>query len=320
LKRFIPPILLGGFIVALFVAIQGGGNIGLAGQADPRQAEQVASNLQAPPESPVWECIAITQGDAVNDAIVLETANFGFDYVVVNRPEFFCEAIILTLTNTPPTTTAEERILVCYSIRRGDDPDDPAILDSSPLFPVADGGFDGPPDVNTGDDVQVRRSTHFCEEGTKALELDNTIPGTQYDEPYGELGTDAIWQCFTLEQGQDPNDRVFLWSNNFGMDQATVRASSMFCEPAVKCLEGEACDAGTFPEEEVLQCFRVPDGHKLEEERVLLETDNFGEDAVQMRNTSTICAPATKISSIELLEITLPTTGPAPVSSNRTNR
>ena len=298
MKRFIPPILLGGFIVALFVAIQGGAP-GLAGQKDPASAEPVTANLQAALQG--YECIAIVHGDVSNEAIVLQTPNFGFDYVVVVKPEFFCETALKFPSGSPEIRDPEEvRILVCYSIRRGDDPDDPITLDT-----ISFSGNDGGP---AGDQVDVRRATIMCEEGTKR----RFIRGDGFDDPVGTTDTVAIWECFTLEKGEVPNQRALLVTDNFGPDEVIILGSNLMCEPAQKFLnDNVGTTAGVFPDEPVLQCYTLQGGVSLEEQPLILETGNFGDDRVDMRNGSKWCEPAVKTSYIVDFEITLPTI-PAP--------
>jgi hypothetical protein len=308
LKRFIPPILLGGFIVALFVAIQGGGSVGLAGQSDTRQVEYVVAQ-QAAPEPVNWECMAIVHGDGLDgDPYVLETLTFGFDWVVPHQADFFCETAVKT-TSSEPTQLPEPRIWVCYAIRRGADPDDPISLLTN-NFTGGDGDEDGGADED-GDQVFVRRSTHLCEEGSKTTFLRNG----DVDQEFGNSESGIVYQCFTIEGGQDPSQVFWLHTANWGADDVRVRQSNMMCEPAVKYEEsGGGTVAGAFPAEPVMQCYRIEGGVRRENVPVRLETLNFDEDDVQMRSATRMCESATLESFIVDFDITLPTIpiGPQP--------
>ena len=301
MQRFLAPILLSGVILGLLVAI-GGGNVGLAREGFPDPADRASLNQGGP--TPAWECIGVVHGDNQNEPVVLETQNFGFDYVVVNRIEFFCESALKTETELATTTTGE-RILVCYSILRGDDPNDPVTL-------VTD-NFEG-------DDVNVRRATYMCEEGTKARVLESTTndEGEQVVDKDNPLFGHALgtlsghdWECFTPENGNDPNQEFYLYTANFGSDEVDVRRSGLMCEQALKfrlLLQPGALQVQfPFEPEPILQCFRIIGGVKLEEELILLKTENFGEDRVQMRNGSLMCENADKTSYLEDFDIT---TGP----------
>ena len=302
MQRFFPPILLSGVILGLLVAI-GGGNVGLARETAPDPVDRAPLNVNGVAQ--VWECIAIVHGDSQNEPVVLETANFGFDYVEVNRPEFFCESAVKSNVDSffEPD---DQRILVCFSIRRGDDPNDPVTLDT-----------DNFPD----DDVWVRRATYMCEEGAKFRVEESTTndegeevvdkDDPRFGNPFGNA-TGIVWECFTLENGNDPDQEFYLSTQNFGVDRVTVRKSGLMCEPALKSRLLRVSSVGpaqvaVFPDEDILQCFRIIGGVKLEEELLLLGTQNFGEDRVQMRNGSMMCEPAEKTSYLEDFDIT---TGP----------
>jgi len=254
--------------------------------------------------------MAIVHGDDLGgDPYVLETLTFGFDWVVPHQADFFCETAVKTTSSATPTQPLETRIWVCYAIRRGADPDDPISLLTN-NFTGGDGDEDGGADTD-GDQVFVRRSTHLCEEGSKTTFQRNGLE----DETFGNSESGIVYQCFTIEGGQDPSQVFWLHTENWGADDVRVRQSNMMCEPAVKYEEGGGGTvAGAFPAEPVMQCYRIEGGVRRENVPVRLETDNFDEDDVQMRSATRMCEAATLESFIVDFDITLPTIPNGPVS------
>lgn len=104
-----------------------------------------------------------------------------------------------------------------------------------------------------------------------------------------------VFECFDLDQGQDPMKPVMLATDNFGKDVVNVRTSDMMCESAFKYRE---IPPGTKPAppdtKEALQCFRVQKGQDPND-GAILTTQNFGPDAVQVRTSTRMCESAIKI-------------------------
>ena len=75
-----------------------------------------------------------------------------------------------------------------------------------------------------------------------------------------------VFTCFSLSQGQDPNQAVMLDTNNFGKDVVTVRTSNMMCESAFKYRQVVPGTKPVPPQlNAVLQCFRLQKGQDPDE-------------------------------------------------------
>jgi hypothetical protein len=130
------------------------------------------------------------------------------------------------------------------------------------------------------DEVTVRRGVQYCEIASKNDE-GAEIP--------------AAYLCHTITGGQDPNLDVFMLTENFGEDEATIRAATTLCRPALKQLCDGPYDCSTDPTEEfgILElpyfyCLNLTGGNDPNRQ-VELETPNFGEDDVTVRRSTRIC-------------------------------
>jgi hypothetical protein len=151
----------------------------------------------------------------------------------------------------------------CFNITDGNDPNEPVSA-----YTLDFGS----------DDFTVRRATQFCEIATK--------DGT------GDMTTVARYLCHTITGGHDPNDGITLFTDNFGDDEVTVRASTMLCRPGQK----QVCDSQYSCEGVIsgnlglpfFQCFNVTGGDDPNRQ-VELETSNFGSDDVTIRRSTRMC-------------------------------
>jgi len=128
------------------------GGTGMAGDLIPDKTA-TALGLSASPESITFECFGLSGGD-LNDEVLITTENFGTDQIVLRRPILMCEAGSMGNGSLP-----DPRILACYAVDRGQDPDDDAELFTA---------------LDNGDAVEVRKSTVMCverHEGDCALGL-----------------------------------------------------------------------------------------------------------------------------------------------------
>jgi hypothetical protein len=153
-------------------------------------------------------------------------------------------------------------IVQCFNVTDGDDPNERIDIFSLNY------------DV---DDVTVRRATQYCEIAFKNGE-GAEIP--------------AAYLCHTITGGQDPNWDVFMLTENFGEDEATVRAATTLCRPAVKqlCDGPYNCYGSEFGILELpyFYCLNLTGGNDPNR-RVELLTPNFGEDEVTVRRSTRIC-------------------------------
>jgi hypothetical protein len=126
------------------------------------------------------------------------------------------------------------------------------------------------------DEVRVRASTTMCEPAQKYVEGSWT----------GDLKL-PTYQCFNLTDGNDPNERVTLVTDNFGEDDVTVRRSTLMCEMALVNPENGGLLTG------VRQCFTLTGGHDPRRE-VEVRTERFGNDRLEVRSSTMMCKPALK--------------------------
>ena len=165
-----------------------------------------------------------------------------------------------------PKPPALNAVLQCFRLQNGQDPNDPAILNTRNFGP------------NT---VQIRTSRQMCESAAKLMNGAVKSPG----------GTD-IWQCFAITNGVTPNAQVILSTNNFGSHKAIVGKAVMMCESATK----KTSSGQVFNPDhkgEVFQCFRLIETPILNVPAILI-TKNFLTDDVRIRRANLMCEPAEK--------------------------
>jgi hypothetical protein len=265
---------------ALFV-FAAAGQVGRA-QPDFRSPPEPTVDAQAAPTA-VWQCYDVQRGDDPQEVVRLVTENFGGDRVRVRNLILMCELAfkvrpVLGVPDPPPPTDADTRILACYRLELGGDPNDPYQLDT------ANFGTDG---------VIVRQSQLMCEEASKTRVFTDPNGSTRTvttGQPTGQT-----WQCYTLRLGADPQLSFRLITNNFGRDDVEVRRSGLMCETSAKFKQDAAGNVLPFGEAtgEVLQCFRLLDGADPNI-RVTLGTANFGPDEILIRRSNSMCEAAEK--------------------------
>jgi hypothetical protein len=204
-----------------------------------------------------WQCFNVTGGDDPRERLTLLTDNFGVDDATVRRAIRFCEGA----TKNGDGSLEPLEFYLCYTLTGGMDPREYVTLLTE----------------NFGEDeVRVRASTTMCEPAQKYADGSWT----------GELEL-PTYQCFNLTDGNDPNERVPLVTDNFGEDDVVVRRSNLMCEAALV-----NPDNGELPTE-VRQCFTLTGGHDPRRE-VEVRTDRFGEDSLQVRASTLMCEAALK--------------------------
>jgi hypothetical protein len=175
----------------------------------------------------------------------------------------------------PPPDPTVVRVLACYEIERGTDPNDPFVLDTANF---------------REDPVWVRTSKLMCEEASKTRVL-----------PTGEVvtvgqATGQPWQCFILRNAKDNNLPFRLVTNNFGRDNVFVLRGVNLCEDAMKLRQNADGTIVTSGEAvgRVMECFRIES--KLDPRvRVTLTTRNFGPVDAEVRRAASMCEGAKKV-------------------------
>jgi hypothetical protein len=229
----------------------------------------------------VFQCYNLSGGDDVKVDVRLVTENFGGDLVRVRNLVMMCELAVKTVppaaggSDPPPPSPSITRIYACYKIERGADPNDPFVLTTA----------------NFGEDViAVRVSDLLCEQATKTI----TLPSGQ-EVTIGQA-SGFLWQCYRLG-GSDVQGGPFrLITNNFGRDDVRVGSGARMCETAAKFrldATGNVVQSGVATGD-VFECFRLGNGDGPAVKAVL-ETRNFGRDEVEVRRSSLMCEPATKV-------------------------
>lgn len=223
-----------------------------------------------PPPTPVFECFQLAQGQDPNTVVMLNTDNFGKDIVTVRTSDLMCETALKYRGLAPGTKAVPPQlneVLQCFRLQKGQDPDDPAILDTSNFGP---------------DKVRIRTSTRMCESAAKLIN----------GQVKSESAVTRIWQCFDILDGETPNVRVILSTNNFGPHRATVAKAVLMCEMATKTTAaGDVYNDGHHGE--VYQCFRLLET-PIQNIAATLITRNFQLDNVRIRRANLMCEPAKK--------------------------
>ncbi len=192
------------------------------------------------------------------------------------------------LLNAGGATTGATRVLECYKLDKGADPDDSIFLTT--------GNFGR-------DDVAVRRSSQMCEGAIKAGQPSTAAP------------PNVVWQCYDLRDGLDPNAPFTLTTQNFGEHRAEVRRAVLMCEEARK-LRVNAAGVVTVvgqPTGRTYECFVI--NGKIDANEFFLTTRNFGPDDVVVRNPRMMCEPAKKVHMASIATPVPPTRTPTPATA-----
>jgi len=180
---------------------------------------------------------------------------------------------ILTPAPKPTPNQVIDRVLECFLLDRGADPDDPYSLRTKNF------GLDA---------VMVHRATKMCE---GALKSRQTVIAAAVPQP-----APIVWECFDIvsSKGIKPKT-VYLTTRNFGLDQVTVLKPDSLCEEAAKIRLNAAGAPGQTigqPTGRVLECFTIR--AKTRNVPFFLRTQNFGLDTVRVGRGTLLCEPAVK--------------------------
>lgn len=266
-------------VVAAVIAVASAGSApgdGLAATDGPPLASvpSVRDQVGAAPTL-VFECFQLYLGQDPNKTLMLVTDNFGKDIVTVRTSDMVCESAYKyrqVPVGTKPAPPTVHEALQCFRLQNGQDPNDPAVLDTLNFGP---------------DGVRVRTSTRMCE---SAVKLRPGLP------PFGEVPQPRAWQCFNIQNGHNPNVQVVLSTNNFGAHRAFVRQAVLMCETAAKYIQTAAGEVQlSIPNEEqqVYECFRLIET-PFQLAPATLITKNFGNDEVRIGRANLMCEPAKK--------------------------
>lgn len=296
--RFHLPRALWAFLLALvlggggWLAASYGGTSSQARVPGTTSNDATLDQVGAAPTE-VYECYSIAGGQDPKKAALLTTKNFGHDVVGVRGANLMCEsALKLTqfVPGTPPPQPpdlAKTKVLECFKIEKGIDPNDPALLQTA----------------NFGaDKVNIGRASTMCENALKR-DPSGKIIGQQATAP----GLIDIWECFQLQNAISPNKVMYFTNNNFGLHRASVRAGDMMCETAIKQTSAAGEVFGDQVAPEVWQCFRLADAQPVNQPRDLLTrnfpdlsaNDNDPFDAVRVQRPAYMCEHAVKEHIIE---------------------
>jgi hypothetical protein len=173
-----------------------------------------------------------------------------------------------------PFEPVATRVLECFQVQRGADPDDPYALVTK----------------NFGTDkVLVRQAVHLCEGAVKSKVQNPAASGLIVEPP------NVVWECFKLQEGDTPNKQFRLFTNNFGETPTLVRRAVELCEDALKIrvdATGTTTTVG-HPTGRVYECYRID--AKAQGGAFWLATKNFGSHPARLRHPNLICEAATKI-------------------------
>ncbi|MBI2764405.1 MAG: hypothetical protein HYX53_00675 [Chloroflexi bacterium] len=108
-------------------------------------------------------------------------------------------------------------------------------------------------------------------------------------------GPTLVWECFGIDYGADVKTAARLTTKNFGPDVVAIRKSTQMCETANKFRQVPP-GAAPYPPAlaEVVQCYKTERGQDPDD-TVLLQTENFGIDKVQVRTAVMMCEGASKL-------------------------
>ena len=271
---------IGLLVVAAAIAVGSAGSVPTGGLAATSgsplaSSSSVRDQVGTPPPTLVFECFQLYQGQDPNKTLMLDTDNFGKDVVTVRTSDMVCESAYKyrqVPVGTKPAPPAEKEAMQCFRVQNGQDPNDAAVLNTSNFGP---------------DGVRIRTSTRMCE---SAIKLRPGLP------PFGDVPQPQAWQCFNIQNGQNPNVQVALSTNNFGAHRAFVRQAVLMCETAAKYIQTAAGDVQlSIPNEnkQVYECFRLLET-PIQLAPATLITRNFGNDEVRIGRANLMCEPAKK--------------------------
>ena len=240
-------------------------------------ADHGGPHVTAAPLPTVYTCYDLEKGEDVKTDVTLITKSYGKDAVQVRELVMLCELSTMYPFGhgyvPAPPPVADTAIFACYALRGGSNPNEAAIL-TTPSF---------------GSDAVVVGTSHLmCEAARK--HVTNAAGATV---TFGAV-RNAIWQCFRLGKGADPNQDVNLTNNNFGLERVTVRTGIAMCEEGEKhrLINGQWEVTG-LANGVAYECFRLERGNDPQQV-VVLETENFGRDEVVVRRASQVCQVAEK--------------------------
>jgi hypothetical protein len=101
-----------------------------------------------------------------------------------------------------------------------------------------------------------------------------------------------ITQCFNVTGGNDENEPLELYTDNFYDDSFTVRRAVRLCEIGTKDT-GSGDPVGDTSVPAILLCYTITGGDD-ENTDVGLNTQNYGWDEVTVRSATMMCEPAQK--------------------------
>jgi hypothetical protein len=256
---------------ALLLIVQGG----TTSAQQPLPDNDTVTVTALPPLPPVHVCYEVQKGHEVQVDARLVTTNFGGDRVTIGRLVMMCELSTLkspNATNPNPPPAADTRILACYSLRDGGNPDDPYQIET----------------VFFKDSVIVGKSNLMCETAAKYV-TDAAGNVHKFGTPSGN-----VRQCFDLGKGDDVGKPFVIANNNFGLDKVLIGSGIQMCEEAAKYrLINGVVDVTGFANGVVEECFRMR-GNLDPRLPVVLETENFGRSEAMVRAARMICVPGEK--------------------------
>jgi hypothetical protein len=281
-------VLGGAALLSVFLAAGGAPEKGAIAANAPAPEAPVGEVVpQGVAITPVWICYEFFNGDDEMATVRLSTKNFGSDLVRVRRMIRMCEES-LKFPDDPaipaPNPPTDPTILACHRLEKGNSPNDPYLLNTQ----------------NFGEDVVVvARSRLMCESATKR-HIGSTLT-------IGHTGA-PIWQCYDVEGGHVVNEGHRYTNLNFRDSRAFVMQLVMLCEEAHKekldaagniVSVGEATGA-------VVACYTI-ESPQDPQAQVVLRTDNFGPDRVQIRRAVLLCERTPKIPIFDIdIDPTLP--------------
>ena len=260
-------------LAALTVFLIGLGGTTSAQQPQPNDGTVIV--VAAPPLPQVHVCYNVEKGHEVLADARLGTTNFGGDRVTIVRLVMMCELSTLNVSsanNPAPPTAPDTRILACYSLKDGGNPNDPYQIET----------------VFFKDAVIVGQSNLMCETAAKYV-TDAAGNVQKFGTPSGN-----VRQCFDLRKGDDVGKPFIIANNNFGLDKVRIGAGMQMCEEAEKrrMING-MLDVTGFANGVVEECFRMR-GTVDSKATFVLETENFGRSEVVVRAARMVCVPGVK--------------------------
>jgi hypothetical protein len=262
-------------MVALTIGIGGPYGIRLLAGGPPVEG---ATDDHATDAPDVLLCYNLDDGDLQAERALLTTENFGRDAVGITQARMMCEQSQKFHPSTAGdgqgtvTGTLGEHVFECYQLVGGADPDDLVGLRTS----------------NFGDDrVVVRKASMMCEGARK----DHFTQADGEPKSFGTPG-EHVLMCYQIRGGNNPQATVVLENRNFGKDKVIVGPAVRMCEEANKRTHDNGDGVGR-PTGFVWECFALREGDDPKA-TVVLDTKNFGEDKVMVRNARMMCERARK--------------------------